>query len=715
MPSIQFAARATRRGTGGAANSTSANSTSANSTSASSTNAVPAELPSLAVPERLRWGILGTGAIADRFASELPSSRAGQLVAVGSRNLATARAFAGKHDLKRGYGEYQDVLEDPDVDAVYIATPHPGHAQWAVRAAEAGKHVLCEKPLTLHRADAESVVEAARENRVFLMEAFMYRCHPQTRRVVELLRDGAIGELRVIEAVHSFRGSDDRQGRLLNPELGGGGILDVGCYCVSAARLMAGTATGAGRAIDPVDLSGRAHVGPSEVDEWAVAVMKFPGETVAHVACGVQVDQQPALRLHGSAGTLEVLAPWLPGIDGARRHEISVIRRGTRQTVVVTSDMGLYAIEADEVAACIARGEVESDAMPWTDTLGNMASLDRWRRDVGVVYPAERPASLGRPVHGRSLTIRPNPLPRRPLPGAPRDVSRAVLGTMLALGDETWPGAMAVFDAFFERGGNAFDTARRYGRGESDRALGHWMDTRGVRPDVVVIAKGAHTPHCDPDTLTRELELSLRDLRTDYVDLYFLHRDNLDVPVAEFVDVLNEHHRSGRIRAFGGSNWSMARLDEANAYAERAGLVGFSAVSNQYSLARMVRPTFPGCLAASGPEWQAWLARTGMPVVAWSSQAAGFFTGAPLGRLAGAWRDPGNFARRDRAVELGASLGLPATTVALAWVLGQQLPIFPVIGPRNLAELRTSLWAFSLELSPAQLAWLDLEGDAPRP
>jgi aryl-alcohol dehydrogenase-like predicted oxidoreductase len=412
--------------------------------------------------------------------------------------------------------------------------------------------------------------------------------------------------------------------------------------------------------------------------------------------------------LYGSVATLEIAEPWLPGLDGKRVHEISLIRPSGRERVTVESDRGLYAYEADHVASCIERREFESPDMTWADTIGNMAALDRWRRAVGVTYPAERPSSLRLPVDGGSLTAG-SLLPRRPIAGVATPVSRIVLGTMVAFGDETWPTAMSVFDHFFEHGGNAFDTARRYGNGESDRALGQWTETRGVRSQVVVIAKGAHTPHCDPDTVTRELEESLDDLRTDYADLYFLHRDNPKVPVGEFVDVLNQHHRAGRIRAFGGSNWTAERVDEANRYAEQRGLVGFTALSNQFSLARMVRPTFPGCLDAAGEEWRAWLVRTGMPVVAWSSQAAGFFaadTGAPTAR---AWRDAGNLSRRDRTQQLAARKGVPATTIALAWVLAQPLPIFPIIGPRTLAELLSSLAAIPINLSPEESAWLDLQ------
>ncbi len=629
------------------------------------------------------------------------------LAAVGSRAKGSAEDFGRAHGVERRHATYEELLDDHDVDAVYISTPHPMHAQWAVLAAEAGKHVLCEKPLTLHRSDTEAVIEAARRHGVFLMEAFVYRCHPQTLRVRELLRAGAVGEVRVIEAVHSFKGSADPAGRLLANELGGGAILDVGCYCMSGARLVAGA--------EPAVVTGAAHVGATGVDESAVASLRFPSGVVAHLSTGVRVNQPPILQVHGTEGTLTVTAPWLPGIDGARVTEIRLDRtaRG-REVIDVHADRGLYAIEADEVAACIDRGEVESACMTWADTLGNASALDQWRRAVGVTYEAERPANLRNPVHGRALARRaPDVMPTHPVGGVARPLSRLVLGTMLAEGDHTWPTAMAVFDEFFERGGNAFDSARRYGDGESDRALGHWMDTRGVRSEVVVIAKGAHTPHCDPTTLTRELLASLEDLRTDRADLYFLHRDNLAVPVGEFVDVLNEHRRAGRISAFGGSNWTSARIDAGNAYARSNGLTGFTAVSNQFSLARMLQPTFPGCIGANDPEFRTWMERTRIPVVAWSSQAAGFFAHADVPDMRHAWHDEGNYERRRRAEGLATELGVPATTIALAWVLHQPLPILPVIGPRSLAELRTSLDALTVGLTAEQLAWLDLAGVGP--
>ena len=189
---------------------------------------------------KLSWGIIGTGGIAKTFAQGLIHSRTGKLIAVGSRDHSSAKSFAEKFNPITAHGSYEALLADPDVQAVYISTPHPFHAEWCIKAARAKKHILCEKPLTLNYPEAMVVAEAARENKVFLMEAFMYRCHPQTAKLVDLIRSGEIGDVGVIQATFSFKGHFHSNGRLFSNELGGGGILDVGCYAMSIARLLAG-------------------------------------------------------------------------------------------------------------------------------------------------------------------------------------------------------------------------------------------------------------------------------------------------------------------------------------------------------------------------------------------------------------------------------------------------------------------------------------------
>jgi aryl-alcohol dehydrogenase-like predicted oxidoreductase len=235
---------------------------------------------------------------------------------------------------------------------------------------------------------------------------------------------------------------------------------------------------------------------------------------------------------------------------------------------------------------------------------------------------------------------------------------------------------------------------------------------------MVLIAKGAHTPDCHPQALTRQLYETLDRFGTDCVDLYFMHRDNPDVPVGEFVDCLSEHHRAGRIRAFGGSNWTVARIEAANAYAREHGLVGFTASSPNLALAVWNEPMWAGCVAASDSTSRAWYGRTQMPLFSWSSQASGLFTGRyrpedrdspALASVARTWFNEGNWRRLERVRELAARKGVTTTQVALAWVLCQPLNVFALIGPQSVEETRTSLAALDVELSPQEMSWLNLE------
>ena len=171
----------------------------------------------------LSWGIIGLGNIARQFARGLARSATGELVAVGSRTRESADRFAGEFSFDRAYPSYEELLADPHVDAVYVATPHPLHAEWVVKSAEAGKHILCEKPMGINHAQTMGMIEAAARHDVFLMEAFMYRCHPQTLKIVELIKEGAIGQVRAMEGTFGFHASFTSQGRLFSQELAGGG------------------------------------------------------------------------------------------------------------------------------------------------------------------------------------------------------------------------------------------------------------------------------------------------------------------------------------------------------------------------------------------------------------------------------------------------------------------------------------------------------------
>ncbi|HUJ72538.1 MAG TPA: Gfo/Idh/MocA family oxidoreductase [Verrucomicrobiae bacterium] len=336
----------------------------------------------------LSWGILGTGRIAGVFAKQLSETKTGRLIAVASRSQADADKFAAEHHTPHRHGSYQALLADPDVQAVYIATPHTLHAEWCIKAAAAGKHILCEKPLTLNHAEALPVIDAARKHRVFLMEAFMYRCHPQTAKLVDLLRAKTIGDVRVIHASFGFQRDFNPEMRLFKNSLGGGGILDVGCYPVSISRLIAGVELGKPFA-EPLEVKGCGHLISTGVDSWAVASLKFRGGIIAALSTSVEVQQEIVLRIYGSNGRILVPAPFAQINDGATT-KIIVQRKGEEpQEIVVESSQPSYAIEADHVAAHLEQRQ--SPAMSWDDSLGNMKTLDRWRESIGLVYESEKP------------------------------------------------------------------------------------------------------------------------------------------------------------------------------------------------------------------------------------------------------------------------------------------------------------------------------------
>lgn len=654
--------------------------------------------------DKLAWGILSTGRIAGVFAKGLAESKTGRLLAVGSRSRESAERFGDEFGAPKRYGSYEDLLADPEVQAIYIATPHPMHAEWAIKCAEAGKHILCEKPITLNYPEAMAVIDAARVNDVFLMEAFMYRCHPQTAKLVEIIRDGAIGEVRIIQAAFAFNAGWNPEGRLFSNALGGGGILDVGCYCTSGARLIAGAALGRDIA-EPIEVKGMGHIGETGVDEYAVATVRFENDIIGRLYTGVRLNLENVLRIFGTEGNIFVPSPWTPA-----KESVIVLNRYGKDTEEIGCEAyaGLYALEADAVAENLDNRQAPQ--MSWADSLGNMRTCDMWRQGMGQMYDVEKPTADFPTIDRRPLAPRPkNNMQYGRISGLEKPVSKLVMGTT---GGAWLPYASVMFDEFFRLGGNCFDTSYVYTTG--DAILGQWIKNRGIREKVVILAKGAHTPFCDPDNLTAQLLMSLENLQTDYADIYMMHRDNEEIPVGEFIDVLNAHVKAGRIRVFGGSNWTVERVQAANDYAKSKGLQGFSAVSNNFSLAEMIEAPWAGCLASADAKSRAWFEKTQMPLMSWSSTGRGFFVWGDRndlsnGDLVRCWYSEANFRRLDRAKEIAAKKGVPPVMIAMAWVLCQPFPTFALFGPANLEEMRISLQALDVQLTPDEVRWLNLE------
>lgn len=659
----------------------------------------------------LAWGILGTGRIAGIVGTAIRESQGARLAAVATRG-APAPELAERFPGARIISGYEALLADPGIEAVYIAGPHPTHVKWAILAAEAGKHVLCEKPLAVNAFEAMAAIEAARGAGVFLMEAMMYRFHPQIAALIDLLAADEIGEVRLIQAAFGFHKPFEAGHRLYANALAGGGILDVGCYPMSMARLVAGVTAGK-PFLDPVKVAGVGHLGTTGVDEWAAASVAFPNGVLAQLSTSVALAQDNGVRITGTKGRIELADAWMgAGAEGGETAIRIIPNGGTARSMAIASlkhHWG-YQIEAATKAIRAGRQEIGFPGPSLADSIGNMRALDAWRESIGLTYEFEKPGRRAGPLSGRAL--------RHPAPGTMRHVAvpglaRAVSAVALGTADVTnMTQAGLLYDAFFEAGGTLFDTAWIYRMGLAETLFGHWLESRGVREKVTIIGKGAHTPLCYPDVISRQLAQSLERLRTGYVDIYMMHRDNPDVPVGEFVEAIDAEARAGRVRSYGFSNWSMARLDAAIAYAEAHGRMRPTALSNNFSLAEMLEPVWAGCVSSSTEEWKARLKRGDIALYAWSSQARGFFSerSAPERRevpeLVRCWYSERNFERKARASELAARRGKSLMQVALAYCLHQPFPVIPLIGPLTPAELADSLGALDIRLTEAEVRWL---------
>jgi len=320
---------------------------------------------------RLKWGILGTGNIAKKFAAALPESETGELVAAGSRGMESAVAFAQEFGGRAVEG-YQALIDDDEVEAVYLALPNGLHKEWSIAAMRAGKDVLCEKPVALNAGEAEEMFAVAEETGRTLIEAFMYRAHAQSERLVETVRNGEIGELRLMRSNFSFPREISEDDARLVPEQGGGALMDVGCYCIHLARQLAGC--------EPGEVKAVAHLHPMGVDDYASGTLKFGNEFLMTFTCGMGVGSDGGTHIAGTKGRIAVDRFWLCQ-DG-----FSVVQPGGDVSHLRERDARpLYAVEADAFAAAV-RGEAE----PWitaADSIGNMRVLDALRESAGVPVP----------------------------------------------------------------------------------------------------------------------------------------------------------------------------------------------------------------------------------------------------------------------------------------------------------------------------------------
>jgi predicted dehydrogenase len=325
------------------------------------------------VVKTLRWGLLGTARINRALIPPLRASPRNELAAVASRTPERAQAYAREWGIPRAFGSYQALLADPGIDVIYNSLPNALHAEWTIRAAQAGKHVLCEKPLAVTVEDVEAVAAAARRAGVVVAEAFMYRHHPQTLKVKELVEQGAIGPLRLVRGSFTFtltRPSDVR----LDPALGGGCLWDVGCYPINYARYVAGS--------EPREVFGWQMTGPSGVDEVFVGQMRFAGEAWAQFDAAFRLPFRVQMEIIGGAGVITVPQPYKPG-----ENERLLLKRGDETQTIVVPGQELYLGEVEDMADAVLLGRPPRIGL--ADSRGN----------VTAILALLRSAREGRPVN----------------------------------------------------------------------------------------------------------------------------------------------------------------------------------------------------------------------------------------------------------------------------------------------------------------------------
>ncbi|MBG0813104.1 Gfo/Idh/MocA family protein [Planomonospora sp. ID82291] len=323
----------------------------------------------------IKWGILATGGIAASFTEDLKPLPDAEVVAVGSRSIASAQAFADRYGIPRAHGTWAELAADPEVDIVYVATPHSAHYDAVTTCLNAGKAVLCEKPFTLDRARAAELVELARERGLFLMEAMWMRCNPAIRRLVELVREGVLGPVNTVHADFGISVDVGPDHRLRDPALGGGALLDLGVYPVSFAHLLLGA---------PERVQSWARLTPEGVDENTGMLLGYADGAVAMLSCGITTHSPVTASVSGPLGRIE-----LPHLF-FRPEAFTLYRTdGEPETFQVPFDGNGMNHEAVEAMRCLREGLLESPLVPWESTLEVMGILDEVRAQAGVRFPGE--------------------------------------------------------------------------------------------------------------------------------------------------------------------------------------------------------------------------------------------------------------------------------------------------------------------------------------
>ena len=326
--------------------------------------------------DSIRWGLIGLGSISRKFATGLGFLPDAEVHAVASRSAEKAEAFGAEFGAARRYDSYEALAEDPDVDVVYIGTPHSYHMPNTLLCLNAGKHVLCEKPFAVNAGEAKLMIDCARANNRFLMDAFWTRFFPGMIKLRELLANKVIGDVMLLQVDFGFRLEQIMpEHRLFNPELGGGALLDVGVYCVQLASMIYGK--------QPSEIVSQVTLGSTGVDELSATIFKYSEYELATIATSIRLSTPQEVRIMGSGGYIALSDWWRPS-------EMTVAVSGQEpETLRFNNEGNGFNYEAAAVGRCIRAGLIESDVMPLDETLAIMETMDRIRDIWGLRYPGE--------------------------------------------------------------------------------------------------------------------------------------------------------------------------------------------------------------------------------------------------------------------------------------------------------------------------------------
>jgi aryl-alcohol dehydrogenase-like predicted oxidoreductase len=475
-------------------------------------------------------------------------------------------------------------------------------------------------------------------------------------------------------------------------------------------KLIAGQLQGLAFA-DPKSLSATGQIDETGVDLQSYAHLIFSDLIEAKISCAINEDFSNNLVISNGKYSISISDPWHCGQfhDGISSIHLSHEGRSSKEIKCI-DETGLFSREIEHAAKCILESKIESKLICHAETQSNMFWLDHWRQEMKIDCPKAQiknsPILLS-----TAYFLQESNLEKHVLPGLSK------LGSRLALGCDNQTSdlhAFTMFDHFYGSGGRIFDTAFIYNHGMGDKYLGDWINARNVEKDVIVLGKGAHTPECEPKYIRPQVLESLDRLQISKLDIFCLHRDNPDIPVDEFIDALAEVKNEGLVNLIGASNWEMDRFSEARNYAVKTAKEPFTVLSNNFSLAEMIEPVWPGCVGVND-QYLKYLLDEQIMLFPWSSQARGFFikkkeimsnehfSNPTLDEEMRVWHHAKNLQRRQVCFEMAKERNVQPIQIALAYVLKTSELIFPLIGPRTISESNSSIQATQLELTASEL------------